>query len=308
MKFPIELVAAGDIPLRSKFLFLQNMYGYLPINRGEIDRTGLKAIGDILTAGGGVGIFPEGGIWDRKIGDARLGVAYLSQQTQAPILPMGFGGVVGALDQALKWKRPKITVNVGKVLPPVATSENYRERKALAQKASNQIMQAIYDLVPPGDEINQLGSRDEAFQMDVELTDDTGNAVSVPEELAIPNGEDVSLLFHRPILLSVVIDNLERSAAEPLRHLPAEHDPEKLGVALDEALDVYTKVKPVFLGYRLGYQRAERIVKGLQALRRLASWANQRRLRMNIMPKATVTYADGRIEKFIYPGEAHKFE
>jgi 1-acyl-sn-glycerol-3-phosphate acyltransferase len=307
MPYPIELVAAGDIPLRSKFLFLQQMYGHLSINRGEIDRAGLKAISDILGAGGSVGIFPEGGIWDRKIGDARLGVAYLSQQTQTPILPMGFGGVVGALDRAFKFQRPKVTVNVGKVIAPVPTSESYRERKALAQAHSNQIMQAIYELVPPEDEINQLGSREEIFQMDVQLLDEAGNPVTVPEELAIPNGEDVSLLFHRPILLSVVIDNLERPDAEPLRQLPTEHDPEKLGVALDAALDVYTNVKPVFLGYRLGYQRADRIVQGLRMLRKLAGWANQRRLRMNIMPKATVTYADGRIERFNYPGEAHKY-
>lgn len=307
MPFPIELVAAGDIPLRSKFLFLQNLYGSLSINRGEIDRAGLKAISDILNAGGGVGIFPEGGIWDRKIGDARLGVAYLSQQTRAPILPMGFGGVVGALDRALKLQRPKVTVNIGKLIPPVPTSENYRERKGLAQKASNEIMQAIYDLVPPEDEINQLGSREETFQMDVQLLDDAGNPVTVPEELVIPNGEDVSMLFHRPILLSVVIDNMERAAAEPLRQLPAEHDPERLGVALDEALDVYTNVKPVFLGYRLGYQRADRIVQGLRMMRKLASWANQRRLKMKIMPKAIVKYADGRIERFDYPGEAHKY-
>jgi 1-acyl-sn-glycerol-3-phosphate acyltransferase len=307
MPWPVELVAAGDIPLRSKFLFLQNMYGFLPVNRGEIDRTALKAISDILGRGGSVGIFPEGGIWDRKIGDARMGVAYISQQTQVPILPMGFGGVVGALDKTIRLKRPKVSVHIGKLLPPVPTSENYRERKALAQTASNQIMQAIYDLVPPDDEINQLGSREEAFQLDIQFTDAAGKVVAPPPELGtVPHADEVALLFHRPVLLSVVIDNMERAAAEPLRHLETERDPAAFSKALEEALHVYTKEKPVFLGYRLGYQRAERITQGLQCLLALAQWAASARLSMNIMPIAKLTYADGSVKTFNYPTEAHQ--
>lgn len=307
MPWPIELLAGGDVPLRSKFLFMQNMYGFLSVNRGEIDRTALKSIGDILTAGGSIGIFPEGGVWDRKIGDARMGVAYISQQTQTPILPMGFGGVVGVLDKALKFQRPKVSVNVGKLIPPVPTSENYRERKALAQQASNQIMSAIYDLVPPDDEINTLGSRDEQFALDVQLTDSSGATVQPPPELAaIPNGDEMALLFHRPILLSVVIDNMERAAAEPLRHLDSERDPARLSAALQETLHVYGEEKPVFLGYRLGYQRADRIMNALKTLKAQADWAAERGLSMNIMPKATFTFGDGRVEHVDYPNAAHK--
>src|SRR5271165_6328520 len=128
------------------FVFLQRWWGYVPINRGEVDRTGLKAAASILESGGAIGIFPEGGVWDRRIGDARLGVAYVSQQTQTPILPIGFGGLIGAIDKITHFQRPVLHVNFGKVLPPVPTSDNYRERKALAQKASDQIMEAIYAL------------------------------------------------------------------------------------------------------------------------------------------------------------------
>jgi 1-acyl-sn-glycerol-3-phosphate acyltransferase len=306
MPFPIELLAAGDIPLRSRFLFLQKMYGYLSVNRGEIDREALKSISTILTAGGSIGIFPEGGVWDRKIGDARMGVAYISQQTQAPLLPIGFGGVVGALDNVVKLKRPKITVNVGKVIPPVATSENYRERKALAQAASNQIMQAIYDLVPPDDEINTQGSRDEQFHFEVETLTPSGVAVPLPRE--IPNGDELALLFHRPILLSVVIDNMQRADAEPLRHLETERDPAKLTRALDAALKVYAEEKPVFLGYRLGYQRADRIVNAMRALREVTHWAAEAGYTVNLMPGATFTYADGEVEQVKYPGAGHKID
>ncbi len=305
MPWPIELVAGGDVPIRSNFAWMLKLYGALSVNRGEIDRNALKSISDILERGGSVGIFPEGGVWDRKIGDARLGVAYISQQTQTPILPMGFGGVVGALDKAFKFQRPKVTVNIGKLIPPVPTSENYRERKALAQKASNAIMQSIYDLVPPDDEINKLGERQEAFDLVIELTDAAGAQVAIPDEMTIANGDDVALLFHRPILLGVVIDNLERPAAEPLRHLQTERDPAKFAIALGEALQVYSVEKPVFLGYRLGYQRAERILASLRKMKALADWAAGRGCQMNIMPKVTITYPDGRIEHANYPAAAH---
>src|SRR5579864_4742519 len=140
MPWPIDLIGAGDVPLHGGFVFLQRWWGFIPINRGEIDRTGLKAAAAILEASGTLGIFPEGGIWDHKIGDARLGVAYLSQQTGTPILPMGFGGLIGAIKQITHLQRPVMTVNIGPVIPPVPTSDNYRERKALAQNASGQIM------------------------------------------------------------------------------------------------------------------------------------------------------------------------
>ncbi len=304
MPWPIELMGAGDIPLRQKFGFIQRWYGYLPINRGEIDRSGLKAASEILASGNAIGIFPEGGIWDRKIGDARLGVAYLSQQTRTPILPIGFGGLLGATEKIVRLKRPRLTVNIGQVIPPVPTSESYRERKTLAQQASNRIMQSIYRLVPPDDEINKLGDRQEAFDFEVQLTDKNGNSAAVPPDLAITDGANLSMFFHRPVLMSVVTDNLQRPA-EALRHLDTERDAAVLASALRETVQVFVNEKPAFIGYRLGYARADHIKQGLKKLQALAEWSAAQNYQMQIMPKATFTYSDGRVEHFSSPGASH---
>lgn len=305
MPWPIDLIGAGDVPLHGGFVFLQQWWGFIPINRGEIDRTGLKAASTILEAGGTLGIFPEGGIWDHKIGDARLGVAYLSQQTGTPILPMGFGGLIGAVKKITHLQRPIMTVNIGPVIPAVPTSENYRERKALAQKASQQIMEAIYSLVPADDEINRLGNRQEQYAFDVQLIDERGQSVAVPPELIIPHGEDLSYFFHRPVLISVVIDNLRRPA-EVLRHFDTEREPTRFAAALRETLQVFTREKPAFLSYRLGNKQAARIVEGLRRFETLSKWAAERNLSMRVRPQAIFTYADGRVERLDVPGAAHE--
>ncbi len=305
MPWPIELMGAGDVPLRGTFTFVQRWWGYIPINRGEVDRAGLKAASTILAANGAIGIFPEGGIWDRRIGDARLGVAYLSQQTQTPILPMGFGGMIGGLSKVLSLKRPVLNVNIGQLIPPVPTSDNYRERKALAQQASSDLMDAIYSLVPSTDEVNQVASRKESYTFDVMLTDAKGAAVAVPHELAIPHSDDLSYFFHRPVLINVVIENFQRPA-QALRRFETETDPAQFASALCEVLRVYTHEKRAFLGYRLGYKRAARVVDGLRAFEKLTEWAAQRHLRMQVYPRATFTYADGRVEQLDRPGAAHE--
>ena len=304
MPEPIELMASSDIPLRGSFTFLQGWYGFIGINRGEIDRAGLKATSDLLNAGGRVGIFPEGGVWDRRIGDARLGVAYVSQQTQAPILPIGFGGLIGAIQKITHLQRPILNVNIGKVLPPVPTADNYRERKALAQKASNEIMEAIYALVPASDEVSQYAERQEAYDFVVTLTDASGKVVTPPAEMVVPYGADLSYFFHRPVLISVVIDNMQRPA-EPLRHFATEHDPVKIAAATAEALKVFVQEKPAFLGYRLGNQRAAHVVEALYGLQKIAVWAAEHGAQMLVEPRAIFTYADGKIDRLDQPAAAH---
>jgi len=305
MPWPIEWMGAGDVPLRGPLTLFQRWWGFIPINRGEVDRTGLKRASAVLAASGAIGIFPEGGIWEKRIGDARLGVAYLSQQTQAPILPMGFGGMMGGLGRVARLQRPILSVKVGPMLPPVPTSDSYRERRALAQQASTQLMEAIYKLVPAHDEVSALDKRQESYSFDVTLLDANGKTVAIPQELAIPHGEDLSYFFHRPVLINVVIDNFQRPA-QALRHLETESDPSRLSAALHEALQIYAHEKRTFLGYRIGYKRAARVVEALHTLEKLADWAAAHQLRMEIRPRATFTYADGLVEQLDVPPPAHE--
>src|SRR5690606_3398751 len=96
----VEFVGTGDIPIDPRFAGIVKLWGILPVNRGSTDRKEMTVPLDILKQGGFIGIFPEGGIWSTHLKQARTGVAWLSFHANAPVLPMGFGGMSGALQAA----------------------------------------------------------------------------------------------------------------------------------------------------------------------------------------------------------------
>ena len=58
----VEPIGAGDMPFEGIFDKIVTYYGYIPINRGNLDRKGMNQALDVLKQGGMVGIFPEGGV------------------------------------------------------------------------------------------------------------------------------------------------------------------------------------------------------------------------------------------------------
>jgi|SRR5690349_8591092 len=104
--FQTEIIGNGDIPFDPKYSWAVQLWGIIPIQRGTMDREALNVALDVLKQGGIVGIFPEGGIWESTAKKSKTGVSWLSYQAGAPILPIGFGGIDGALGAAFKLKRP----------------------------------------------------------------------------------------------------------------------------------------------------------------------------------------------------------
>ncbi len=144
----VELVGNGDVPLDPLFGGITRWYSFIAIKRGYVDRAALHKMCAVLERGGVLGVFPEGGIWEHDAGAARPGVAWVSQQTGAPILPIGFGGVLGALDKAIHLKRPRLTMTIGPLMPPVANPAGTKARREVIETASAEMMQRIRALVP----------------------------------------------------------------------------------------------------------------------------------------------------------------
>ncbi len=92
----VEFIGTGDIPFDPNYAAFVKAYGLIPVNRGNVDRQGLKMGAAVLEQDGILGIFPEGGTWDPAQMQAQIGVAWLSYKAQAPVLPIGFGGMKGA--------------------------------------------------------------------------------------------------------------------------------------------------------------------------------------------------------------------
>lgn len=292
----VELIGNGDIPLDPAFNILVRWYGFIPIRRGYVDRAALRASQEVLEQGHVLGIFPEGGIWGGQ--SARPGVAWLSQQTGAPILPMGFGGALGALDKAVHLKRPRLTVTIGPLMPPVPNPDSPRARKAAIEEASREMMERILALVPAHERRSESGSAQEEYTFRVEVTAPDGSCVPLPD--AIPYGEDVAFYFHRHVLLEVIYRNFRMTDARPLSEYPHLTDPARLGMALDVALQFY-QGEPAFLGYRLGYALAGRVVAGLRALRAVMAWATEQGYEVRIIPERTIIEADGVRRTFTEP-------
>jgi 1-acyl-sn-glycerol-3-phosphate acyltransferase len=105
------------------------LYGYIPLFRGSIDQTGLKTALSVLKQNGVIGIFPEGGIWDEGLKEAKIGVSWLSYKSGAPVIPVGFVGMKGALKTALPLKKPKIEMNIGELIRPQDIIPQYQSLK-----------------------------------------------------------------------------------------------------------------------------------------------------------------------------------
>jgi 1-acyl-sn-glycerol-3-phosphate acyltransferase len=294
----IELLGPGDLPPQRAIGTISRFYGYTGVHRGQADRRALNCALDVLRQDGVVGIFPEGGIWDTGVREAKRGVAWLSHRARAPILPIGFGGVKGALDQMLKLKRPRLSMNVGTLLPAVSC-EPGRSRKTCLQEAADQILQAVMDLVPASERPERDQPRDERFELRVAVREvqdvkvnvsggftsigvDSAAArqLPIPEELAIVHANALCKFLYRPALLNILHKDVYLPV-EALQHLRQEHDPARIAAAAQCVLD-YLGENPHFLTYRYGQDEGRAMGAGLQELHDLAAWAARSRALLHL--------------------------
>jgi 1-acyl-sn-glycerol-3-phosphate acyltransferase len=60
---------------------------------------------------------------------AQTGVAWLSSQSQAPVVPVGFGGMRGAIAAMLRLQRPHLSMTIGEAIPPIEIEQKTISRK-----------------------------------------------------------------------------------------------------------------------------------------------------------------------------------
>lgn len=277
----IELMAAGEIPLDPRYAPLANSYGYIPIRRGAMDRQAMSMALEVLRQDGVIGMFPEGGIWESAFKRARTGVAWLSYHARAPIVPIGFGGIDGALAALMALKRPRLSMNIGTVMPPIE-EERGKPLKAVLEDGARAVMSQIESLVPEEDKRRWNRIRDERFELKLAVFRPDGTPVEVPDALLPTQGDMLAKFFHRPLLLDVLTRNLHLPV-EPLKRLNSEHDPSRLADAAQVALD-YLNQNPHFLTYRFGYDQGSEMRQGLLQLHDISRWAEAQGCRVRVTP------------------------
>jgi len=277
----VEFIGNGDIPFDPNYAFFAQTYGLVPINRGNLDREGLKLALSVLKQNGILGIFPEGGTWDPAQMQAQPGVAWLSYKAQAPILPIGFGGLNGSLGKALHLKHPKLVMNIGELLPPVAIPDNHLPLKTNIENAANTVLEKINELVPEEDLRQYSLHINEAYHLQVKVLGKRG-VVEIPEDLKIKHGPAYARLLFYPTLMDVLYRNLHL----PIRPIKSVNK----YLPLDELLPAwrsilaYLEVNPGFYTYRFGVQRGLAVKHALEELCHLGEWAQQRGYYLKLNP------------------------
>lgn len=278
----IEMLGSADIPHEKFNQIISDLYGYIPVNRGHVDRSALRAALKVLEQKGIIGIFPEGGIWEPGFMRAQTGVAWLSYHSNTPVLPIGFSGSLGALGQALKFKRPTITMRIGCPIESLVESPGIA-RKTLFENYSEFVMSQVRNLIPPGDPSTSPKIKDEWFELNVSAYDQNGNPKYIPEEVIITHTAGLAKFLHRPAIIKIFRSNLKLQI-DALENLAKKPEPVLLIKETKSILSYLENENPYLLSYRFGPKAADEMLLGLRELLKLSTWADTHGLRLNIIP------------------------
>jgi 1-acyl-sn-glycerol-3-phosphate acyltransferase len=276
----VEFLGSGDIPFDPNYAWIAEAYGLIPVNRGNLDRAALRKSIDVLLQKGFLGIFPEGGIWSPAKMEAQTGVALISYKAKAPIIPIGFGGMQGAIASALKLHRPILTMRVGDIIQPLTINKGDDHKKRL-QALANEILNAIDLLLPEDERQGAQSVRNEVFSLDITITKQNGNILS-QEPFDLGLGSAYAHFMFTPVLQDVLVRNL-KLPIKPLRNTDPIEDLLSFSAALDSILQ-YLDLNPGFFTYRFGMEEGLKIKQALEKLSILSKWAHQEEYNLHLVP------------------------
>lgn len=148
--WPLEFLAGHQNPDAPRTLsWITRVWGVYTVRRGSASRAAMRASMAVLSQGGVLAVFPEGGSWAPVLRPARPGAAYLAVKTDVPLLPIGLDGFVDVFPSLGRLRRAEATVRIGKPFGPFRASGRGREQRAQLDEIGHQIMRQIADLIPP---------------------------------------------------------------------------------------------------------------------------------------------------------------
>lgn len=278
----VRPVGPGDFKLLWPANVIVEKFEVILIQRGAPDRDSLKKMVNALKDGENLSLFPEGGTWEKRLDDVKPGVAYLSLVTGAPIIPIALGGTYQVWGRILRLQRPRIKVHFLPPMPPVENTER-RKRQDDLRRASLDLMQRIYEHLPPQDQaLYDLHAR-QIFSAKLQI---------VPNSLDYsPTGEEFNVLAElvsKPNLFSPLHRNLKLpldpflqpnsfyAASEVLRAVQA------LQVTLTETLEG-------FANYRLGDRKAAQLLTELAELEAISIAAAEGDAVLRFVPSVSLS-------------------
>ncbi len=279
----VEPIGAGDMTFEGIIDSVVSYYGFIRLNRGSLDRKGLYQAMDVLNQGGVIGIFPEGGTWSPGKMIPQIGIALMSQRTGAPVVPIGFSGLQGSYERVLKFKRPKLLMRVGKVIPALSPSTGAADKDQLISY-SRHVMDEVYKLIT--EEERDLIPVESRYTLSVEIGDE--------QVQDLPGGSAFAHFLHAPVLLDSFKVNLFLPV-EAFYERSGSVDATEMQTAL-AAVQEYLKTTPAFFTYRFGMEEGNQVAEGIQGLQSLVEKVMTTGEILRFNTKADVTFRDGRLE------------
>jgi 1-acyl-sn-glycerol-3-phosphate acyltransferase len=146
----LEIIGAIDVFSKPGQGLVLKMYGVIPVHRGDYDRPLLTKIISIIKSGIPLLIAPEGGrSHDTAMRRAKPGIAYIVEQTGAPVLPVGLVGTTEDFwRRASRGKKPSLEMRIGKPITLPRITAKGAEKHALRQRNADVVMSYLAGLLP----------------------------------------------------------------------------------------------------------------------------------------------------------------
>jgi hypothetical protein len=220
------------------------------------------------------------------------------------VVPIGFGGMRGAIHAMLHLKRPRLTMNIGTPIPPVKIVQKDISRKEALVSTTRFIMERIQELIPAEEFNHRKTLSNQHYELDITMYTQERKHIDLPEENKISHSQELAQFFMQPVILDVFVHNLKLPAVRPLQNLNHPYPAIEIQHAVQAVLD-YLEINRGFLTYRFGMETGLAMQSGLRELYALSAWAAKANMELQLTPIRTYTDADGisAIEKGSRPVE-----
>lgn len=260
LPFPVEIMAADDLPYHPFFQWVLKCYGVIGVKRGAGNRGAVKQVLSQLKAGRSVLIFPEGGTWKPEDKPYYSGVAWLSYQSKLPLLPISLSGTHRALHAMLRFKRPHLMVHFHDPIAPPENLTGHRPDKAQLQSLVDDAMAQIYALVPLGS--HQRVKSTNGYNLTFKIFTD-----SSPLTLNLNEAESEALahLLYDPLPLETLRDNL-KLPVQVLLQQDVSHKSSDVHHAIQSIVDYVEKTNPYYFYFLYGDEKGATMFTALKKL------------------------------------------
>jgi 1-acyl-sn-glycerol-3-phosphate acyltransferase len=128
--------------------YLAEIWGAIPIHRGEPDISAIRSALESLNENKIVGLAPEGTrSGDGKLGRGHQGVVTLARQSGAPMLPLGFFGNENYKENLKSFKKVNFNIIVGNQFELIQSTRKVNTQTR--QQITDEIMYQLAALLPP---------------------------------------------------------------------------------------------------------------------------------------------------------------